>query len=133
MSVDEVNAILPTLAEVFKRLEALREELAARSNEIERLGFGAAPNQPEAPPEIVQRRQIIATRVREYQNEIERIGELGGTLKDLDLGFVDFAAQLDGEPVLLTWQYGETEIRHYRPQGAEQSGRRALPTNDKAL
>jgi len=127
MTLDEVNALVPELDAVFRRIEALREELAARSNEVERLGFGAAAQQSAPPVEIVQRRDIITGRVSEYQNEIRRIGELGGQLKDLDLGFVDFPSDLDGEPVLLSWQYGEDKVLRYRLPGSSLTDRKALP------
>lgn len=41
---------------------------------------------------------------------VERLHELGVTLKDLDLGLLDFPAVRDGEQVLLCWHVGEESV-----------------------
>jgi hypothetical protein len=57
-------------------------------------------------------------------NEIEATG---GQLKGLDLGLVDFPGEIDGERVLLCWQYGEPQVAFYHAPEAGFAGRQPLP------
>jgi hypothetical protein len=113
-SVDEANQLIPQLCAVFQRLGELRDEISARANEIERLGYNPAVSSHRTiPPEIVERRRILEARADDFRAAVQRIEDLGGQLKDLDLGLVDFPAVIGGESVLLCWQYGEPAVMHY--------------------
>jgi hypothetical protein len=127
-SVAEVNARLPELERVFQRLSELKREIGARANEIERLGVRPPHNEaPEVAPEIAERKKILEGRVAEFQAEIDQIEKLGGILRDLDLGLVDFPSVVGGEEVFLSWQTGEPAITHFYPPGAAFSERRRIP------
>ena len=126
-SLDEVNALVPSLDSVFQRLGMLRKEIAARANEVERLGFKPAMTRAEEIPEpVVERQRIIDARVADFQAEVDKIEAMGGFLKDLDLGLVDFPAERDGPPAHWCWQYGEPAVTHYHPPGAEFGARRPI-------
>jgi hypothetical protein len=58
---------------------------------------------------------------------VEGIHELGGQVKDLDRGLVDFPALHEGEAVLLCWQVGEDEIGYWHELGEGFAGRHELP------
>jgi hypothetical protein len=118
LSLAEVNALIPSLERIFERLEALRREIGARANELERLGaMGLLDDGPE-PTEIVDRRRILRERVSEFQSEIDKIEDAGGLLADLDLGLVDFPSTQQGREVWLCWQRGEPQIAYWRMPGA---------------
>jgi len=57
---------------------------------------------------------------------VEGIQELGGLVKDVGEGLVDFLAQREGQDVLLCWKLGEAEITHWH--GVEEGfpGRKPL-------
>lgn len=129
-SLAEANALIPSLDQTFRRLEALRKEIGARANELERLGVSALLHEGPEPPEVVERRRILRERVGEFQSEMDKIEELGGILFDLDLGLVDFPSRLDGREVLLSWQFGEPAVIHYRTPGAELRERRRIRDAD---
>jgi hypothetical protein len=57
----------------------------------------------------------------------EAIHELGGLVKDPERGLVDFPALRDGEEVLLCWELGEAEIRHWHGVEEGFAGRKELP------
>jgi len=52
----------------------------------------------------------LTARVRAGLDEIQG---LGGVIKDIGLGLVDFPHQRDGEIVNLCWKLGEREIRFW--------------------
>lgn len=58
---------------------------------------------------------------------VEGIHELGGQVKDLDRGLVDFPARHEGKDVLLCWQVGEGEIGYWHELGEGFGGRHELP------
>jgi hypothetical protein len=58
---------------------------------------------------------------------VARIQELGGLVKDLDRGLVDFPALRGNEEVLLCWQVGEEEVAHWHGLEEGFAGRRPLP------
>src|SRR5262249_38606571 len=95
MTVAEVNAILPELDAILGRLIEIRREIAARANEIERLGFDpAGPRSRDLPPSIAERKDLLEAAVAAFEREIDRIAALGGIVHDLDLGSVDFHHRL---------------------------------------
>ena len=114
-----MDALIPELESIFERLQALQDHIGGRANEIERLGDDA-----EA---VAALRADNAAKKIEYSNEIEKIGNLGGVLKDLDLRVVDFPATLDGERINLVWQAGERTVAYFREPGAPLHDRRRLP------
>jgi len=63
----------------------------------------------------------IAQAMAEFASQIEA---LGGALKDIDLGLVDFPAEIDGKVVYLCWQFGEPRVRAWHPLNAGFAQRR---------
>lgn len=116
LSPSEVNALLPELDRIFERIDALRREIGARANELERLG-ASAPGAPAPDADITERRRLIALRVTEFQSQIDEIGRLGGIVADVDRGQVDFPSVIDGREVLLCWHRGEPSVTHYYTPG----------------
>jgi len=111
----EVEALIPVLARVMRDVmtahteaTALRERLQAEQKRIALVGGGVIDRarwraDTERIKQLTQR----------MQDGLEKIGELGGTPKDLGLGLVDFPHLRDGREVNLCWKYGEREIRHW--------------------
>lgn len=109
----EVNALIPRLEHSLHRLAELRQEIGARANELERLGFGPLRDAASEPPEVTERRRRLATAVREMEEEVARVGETGAILADLDKGLVDFPFELYGRDAMLSWQLGDREVAYY--------------------
>jgi hypothetical protein len=58
---------------------------------------------------------------------IKQIEGLGGVVRDVEDGMVDFLTFLDGQSeVFLSWKIGETRISHYRDGVTEWSPRKPL-------
>jgi hypothetical protein len=123
-TVSEANALIPRLEIIIERLQrqarTLREaaqELAASSGE---------------PTDVLDTERLLSLRpalrpvIEDVDSLLEEIHTCGGHFKGLDLGLVDFPAEVDGELVLLCWQYGEKEIGFYHTVDGGFAGRRAL-------
>ena len=57
---------------------------------------------------------------------VARIHEVGGFVKDLDDGLVDFPAIHEGQEILLCWRLGEDEIAFWHGLDEGFSGRKPL-------
>jgi len=57
---------------------------------------------------------------------VNGIHELGGVVKDLDEGLVDFPALVDGQEAYLCWKLGEDQIEHWHGVDEGFSGRKRL-------
>ena len=120
-SVDEVNACVPRLALLLERLQG-----SARRLDEERRAAGAVgATTLEA---LVRTRPAARLLIEELDAAVEGITALGGELKDLELGLVDFPARLEpgGEVVCLCWQLGEPEVRFWHGAAEGFAGRRPL-------
>ena len=56
------------------------------------------------------------------EDDVEFIFSLGGVMKDLEAGLVDFPAEIKGEEAWLCWRRGEKKVRfwHSIDQGFNQ-------------
>ena len=130
-TIDEVNALIPRLELIMSKLQ--RQSLALRE------GLAEVARHTEQPLDDLSTTQILELRpqLRPVIEEMEMlIGELASwrvQLKGLDLGLIDFPAELNGERVLLCWQYGEKEVGYYHTPDTGFAGRKPLHPNVERL
>jgi hypothetical protein len=77
-------------------------------------------------PMVRERKNALNRAVQTYRDRWSRLEETGAIVKDPRLGLVDFYALMDGETVLLCWQYGEEEIGFWHPVDEGFAGRKPL-------
>ena len=125
-TLQEANALVPRLELLMERLQ--REGMRLREH------VEAVARATGRPPESVGAGELARMRpeARPVLEAMQRlVGDLeacGGQFKGLELGLVDFPANVDGERVLLCWQYGEKEIAYYHASDAGFAGRKPLPS-----
>jgi hypothetical protein len=119
-----LEAVRPLTEQLVEHRRALQEAHARRAQLAEHIAGNGGDIQPselgEATERLEEEAEAVARRVQE-------ISELGGQVKDLDEGLVDFPARRGDEEVLLCWKLGEEEVAHWH--GAEEgfAGRKPLP------
>jgi hypothetical protein len=114
-SPGEVEALIPTLTrlmsdvrEAHAEASAVRERQDAEQRRIALVGGGVIDQRSwRTDRESLQR---LTARV---QAGLEQVQELGGVIKDIGLGLVDFPHRRRGETVNLCWKLGEHEIRFW--------------------
>src|SRR5438552_6654133 len=111
----EVERLIPTLTRLMAGVLRAHEEattIAGRLEaERERIGLagGGVIDRAAWQADMQQ-----ATRLTESVKEgLAEINGMGGTIKDLALGLVDFPHRRNGRVVNLCWKYGETAIDHW--------------------
>jgi hypothetical protein len=119
-TVDEVNQLIPRLEMLMERLQ--RTVRAVRS----------AVDEAESEPalrttvDVLRVRPELAPYVAEIESTVGEIERLGGQFKGVDLGLVDFLAEVKGRRVLLCWQYGEKSIGFWHAIDEGFAGRQPL-------
>ena len=128
----EVNALIPTLTGLMdeamalhQRGRALQEALTEERARIRAAG-GVMANQHD----WKARAERLDGYAIEIKQVLQRIGELGGVTKDLEMGLVDFPClipQAGSQPVNLCWKYGEDAVRFWHGFDEGYANRKPLP------
>ena len=119
-TIDQANALIPRLEMRMERLQ--RTVLVVRS----------AVHETDAEPavrttvDVLRVRPELAPYVSEIERTVGEIEQLGCQFKGIDLGLVDFPAEVGGREALLCWQYGEKSIGFWHAIDEGFAGRRAL-------
>jgi hypothetical protein len=128
-TVDEANALLPTLEAMLKRLRAL--QLEARSKYEEMRDIRAVGYQKDG--NLIMRTDYQLAK-REFDQVVAaanellgQIHEMGCRVTDVELGLVDFPHRLGDHDVYLCWQLGEPAVRFYHGLNEGYAGRKPLP------
>ena len=129
-TLDEANELVPQLAHLMgQQMKLLGEiESLVRSLSAELGPLDEARVQPADgdSPSVRERKTALARAVQSYRDRWARVEETGAIVKDPRLGLVDFYARLEGETVLLCWQYGEPEVAYWHPVDEGFANRRPL-------
>jgi hypothetical protein len=123
-TVQEANEEVPRLTMLIGRLQRCalaldgerRSAAAAAGVALESLSTG----------ELVRRRPAARALIEELGAVVHDIERSGAQLKDLELGLVDFPGEVDGQPVLLCWQFGESEVAFWHREGEGFAGRQPI-------
>jgi hypothetical protein len=123
-TVHEANALIPKLELIMGKLQRHGATLSAQLAEVAK----ATGQPPEAltTAQLLELRPELSPVIEELETLLGEIDACGGHLKGLDLGLVDFPTEINGEVVLLCWQYGEKEIAYYHTLDTGFSGRKPL-------
>ena len=124
-SLDDANALIPQLELVMEKMQRLgmkvREEVATLARER------GQPGLPDlSTRQLLRLRPSLRPLFEEMAQAVQEIEKHGCHFKGLELGLVDFPAELGGEIVELCWQYGEKEIAFYHRRAEGFAGRRPL-------
>ena len=129
-TLDEVNELIPQLEYHFRKLLHFKREMSRATRRLRKWGatpllIGHIPQQ--ARPEIQALQAEMRGYYREFKQHLFAIENLGGEIKDLELGRVDFIAMKNGEEAILSWQLGVTDVAAVF--SAEEGKRSALYTS----
>ena len=129
----EVDALIPKLAELMgtalerhDQAQALAEAIRAAKERI-RISGGASVDQRD----WRARAERLDGLTIEVRAALEQVAALGGSVKDLEQGLVDFPGLVPGaggdEPVNLCWKLGETAVRFWHGFDEGYAQRKPLP------
>ncbi len=126
-TVEEANALIPELTDLMTELRGIRPRLAVSQRQLTTIQGAARRNGHDLPVVDVPMLQAQTRQLAKRLNELmERVSALGGQVKDLDQGLVDFLSQRNGREILLCWRLGEDEIRFFHDLESGFAGRQPL-------
>ena len=110
-TLDEANAMLPWLVETFTGIMPLRDDLAAKQEQLlvllrNRRGNGASSKEREASD--LQR--TVDRLTQQLQRSLREIAQRGIIVRDLARWLVDFPSYREGNEIYLCWIRGEETI-----------------------
>lgn len=127
-TLSEAQTLLPVVEALLCKAQAAGRKAAELESEMQRLtqriflSGGMNVNVSAAARRRAEREKAL----KEAQDTLGEIDEIGVQVKDLDQGLLDFPCLLDGETVLLCWKQGEKEIGWWHTTEAGFAGRRPL-------
>lgn len=128
-TIEEVEALIPTLASLVGEQLAQQSAIEERLAELSRLGEGL-PRSLNAEPgetrDVGRLKSELRDRIARYENGWRKVTELGAVIKDPQVGLVDFYGHVEGRLVWLCWKYGEESLGFYHDLEAGYSARRPL-------
>jgi hypothetical protein len=129
-TVAEVEDLIPSLEQIFTDVLQLRAGLRQVEEKLDRAGVKMSREDllesDGGSPEVRQAKAVFRGFYEALSDELDNIRELGGEVKDLDSGLVDFPGRRGSEEILLCWKLGEKHIGFWHPVDAGFSGRRPI-------
>jgi hypothetical protein len=119
-SVEEANALLPTLRETLDEIALHRDALRERAPEMEPILRAATENGGG------RAGSEYGVEAYKLYLAIGRIRDLGVVLKDLDMGLLDFPHEREGRVVFLCWHPPEESVEYWHDLDAGYAGRQPL-------
>ena len=123
----EIDRLLDEVIEVRRRHTDADNELSRFTNRIQMMGGSIVH-----PADILQLRTRRDTAARELNERVDALQAYGCTLKDMDLGLVDFPTLYHGEEVCLCWRKGETAIEFWHGPREGYRGRKPIDEEFRA-
>ena len=119
-TVEEANALLPTLREILDEAALYRDALREKAPHMEPI-LRAAPGNGGG-----KAGSEYGVEAYNLYLALGRITELGVVLKDLDMGLLDFPHEREGRVVFLCWHPPEESVEYWHDIDAGYAGRRPL-------
>ena len=137
-TVEEANALVPALNEVFREIRAHRHTIrdAAQKIEVLELLWGNAVRDASNPDyaEFVRLHQDVDRAMRGVQRVVEE-GVVARGLRfpagGVENGLVDFPTTYFGRWVYLCWHVGEREVRYWHELDTGFQGRQEITPADR--
>ncbi|HEY3248748.1 MAG TPA: DUF2203 domain-containing protein [bacterium] len=127
VSLEQVTRVLPDVERLLLQLREIRDQGQQTRERLELL-WAALERGDAVLDEIGALQRQLDERAEEFGALAARLEELGGVLKDLDMGLVDFPTVAGGSEVYLCWRLGEDGISYWHGLDEGYAGRKPLWT-----
>jgi hypothetical protein len=130
-TVGEVDRLIPKLERIFIQVIQLRQAMRTEERKLERAGVTLSADVLEKDssrdPAAVRQAKLMFRAYYEALTEgLSEVDYVGGEVKDMEIGLVDFLARRGDQDVLLCWKLGERAVEHWHPVDSGYRGRQPL-------
>ncbi|HLJ67408.1 MAG TPA: DUF2203 domain-containing protein [Chloroflexota bacterium] len=126
-TVEEANALLPTLIPVLHDLRAQRTRMEEAVKRVRSFERRAGQNGHGDLAEVLDPDHDLSRIRDEIEQRLNFLQGLGVHLKNIENGIVDFPTQMFGGDVYLCWRLGEESVSHWHGMETGFAGRKPLP------
>ena len=132
LSVSEANALLPDVTRLVQQLQGLQQSIVQTNRQLDDVigklasGNGFPIQSLKDQIQALTRHQLQL--IEAFQSALKQLEDLGGVLKDLNMGLVDFYSLRQDKTVFLCWTLGEERIGFWHTLEEGLSGRHPLDT-----
>ena len=129
-TVAQANALLAKIIPLIEQLQSLQRSILQTNLELnEATGKIAEGN--GYPLQSIKKtiKRLLNHQLRlidAFHSALKQLEDIGGILKDLHMGLVDFYGMRKGELVFLCWKLGEDRIRFWHSLDTGYAGRQPL-------
>jgi hypothetical protein len=118
-TVGDVDALVPTLERIFRDVLQLRAALRGLESQLERANVRMSREEllesDDGPPEVRRAKALFRGYYEALSDQLDLVRDLGGDVKDVETGLVDFPSRRLGEDILLCWRLGEKKVGFWHP------------------
>jgi hypothetical protein len=130
-SVLEVEQLIPVLERIFIHVLQLRSALRQQELALEKAGVRVSrdlldEDDPRERLDVRHAKGLFRAYYEALGDELSKVKELGGEVKDMDTGLVDFPGKRGEEEILLCWRLGEKSLGFWHTAEAGFAGRRPI-------
>ena len=116
-TVEEVDALLPRVEAVFRKMDDLKLRLKTiniRVNALEMI-WGSQVHQKDNPDhgELTNHLSEMKACEEEFERCTKKIARLGGQVKSVDPALVDFYGVREARLIFWCWTRGEDKVEHW--------------------
>ena len=121
--VEEVNALIGKLTPLVKEFKEKKERMQVRHDELlvldlmktgEEFSYESSEGK-----EYLRRSAELESLILSFEEDIIQINQIGGFLKHIEKGEVDFFHVRDKKLVYLCWRLGENEVCYWHDMEGE--------------
>jgi hypothetical protein len=129
-SVGEVEALIPNLERICVHMLQIRAGLRGVENDLERANVHLSREEllesDDGTPEVRRLKALFRGFYEALSDEIDHVRDLGGDVKDVETGLIDFPSLRRGEEILLCWRLGEKKLGYWHTADSGFAGRRPV-------
>ena len=117
LTVDEANQLLPSVIPLIEQMQGLQASIVHTNEQIETASAKLSAGNGYPIQELKQQVRDLTKHqlhlLEMFQITIKEIERLGGVVKDVAQGLIDFYGLREGEIVCLCWRLGEERIDYW--------------------
>jgi hypothetical protein len=124
-TLDEALTLLPTVRQLVLEIQASRQLMEQRSEELDRL-LGLSGGNGHLAADLASARESVEGAGSDLERLMGELDSIGAVLKGIDEGLIDFPSEREGRVVYLCWRLGEDTIAFWHEIEAGFAGRQPL-------
>ena len=130
-TLGEVDRLIPQLERIFVQVFQLRAAMRTEELKLERAGVKLSQELLERDsardaPNVRHAKLMFRAYYETLTERLAEVEKLGGEVKDLELGLVDFLARRGDEDILLCWKLGERSVEFWHAVDSGYRSRRPI-------